>query len=130
MSTLLQRAKALADQVLSDAGGFTVAVTFTNPAGTLTKTVRALAVKHNTGIDPRNGLLVNSKTARVTVSEKALTDAAYVTRDATTHEVSLRNHRVTWADASGQSFTYVITDFLPDSTTGNIVCHLGNYSAS
>jgi len=123
----MEMAKKVTDQVLSSASGFTTSVTFTNPGGTLTKTVKALAVKHNTGVDPRNGLLTNTKTARVTVSEALLVAAGYTTRDATTHEVSLRGHRVTWSDASGQSFNYSITEFWPDSTTGNIVCQLGNY---
>jgi hypothetical protein len=104
--------------------GFSREITFTTPDNSLTVIARGLVSKHNLSINPETGLPVNSKNAHISVAESNLIDVGYPTRNAD-NEIALVKHRVSWVDASGQSFTFLIDDCMPSETTGLIVCTLG-----
>lgn len=123
--SLLERARKDALR-FSSQGGFETSVTFTPPTGDAV-TADALAMKHHIGVDT-DGQLMHSLNARITVSEKLLTDEGYTTRNGN-NEVSMRGHKVAWEDASGESKTYKITENWPDESLGTITLILGDYAA-
>lgn len=118
-------ARAIADMKRFSQGGFSAEIQFTNPTDTESATVNGLVSKHNLSINPETGLPINSKNAHISVVESVLIDAGYTTR--VNGEISLRNHKVKWIDASGTEFSYLIDEGFPSETTGLIVCVLGIY---
>jgi hypothetical protein len=116
-------AKAIADAktISSNGNDFAVSAVFVAPApGLETATVNVLHRKHHTGFDSETGVRVNSKMASVTVSEGILIDASYPTRDAN-NEITLKGHRVSVADSSGNVAEYMVSENYPDETLGLIV---------
>lgn len=116
--------QAIADIKFITQHEWSVTVTFTNPDETETCTVQALSTKSNLSIDPATGLPVNSKNIHISVTESALNDEGYTTRDSE-DRISLRKHTVSWADASGTTYDYVVDEQMPSEGTGLIVCILG-----
>lgn len=116
--------RAIADMKRFSQGGFSAEITFINPGATQTAAVNGLISKHNLSINPDTGLPVNSKNVHISVVESVLNDAGYTTRNAS-NEISLRSHKVSFADASGSSFTFLIDESMPSETLGLIVCTLG-----
>lgn len=100
------------------------AVAFTSPLGQYV-TVNCLANKHHVSVNEM-GVAVNGKNASVIVTEKALIDAGYTVRNAS-NEVALIGHKVQWADSSGTSCSYQVSQTYPDETLGLIVCILGDF---
>jgi len=117
--------RAIADIKRFSQGGFSALISFTNISGSETAEVNGLVSKHNLSINPETGLPVNSKNAHISVAESVLLEAGYTTR--VNGEISLRNHKVVWTDASGTAFSYRIDEVFPSETTGLIVCTLGIY---
>lgn len=122
-------------RITTEARGFSVPVLFSVTDGvTVTSvTCNAIAVKHNISIDEttgdiRTGIVSNSRTVRVTVSELALKAKNYPVRNTNNH-VDLIGNQVTWTDVSGVQATYVVKEQYPDETTGCIVLFLGTYGA-
>lgn len=122
----------LLDQIRADIaqitqGEFSTPVTFTSAGATpVVVTVNAVAVKHHVANDSM-GNVVNGKNARVSVAESVLTGLGYPVRTSS-GEAYLKGHRVTWADSSGQTWTYIIREQFPDETTGLILCILGDFN--
>ncbi len=121
----MERGRLLAKQITTNGNGFADTLIFTTPGGSVTKTVKGLAIKHSTVLNDF-GAGVRGKTARVTVCEDVLHDAAYPIRNED-NTVNLKDHRVTWTDSEGITATYVITEILPDRSVGIIRCTLGEY---
>lgn len=101
---------------------FTEDITFTNPAGTESVTVKGFVSKHNMSVDPATGLPVNQRNAHVSVNESVLIEAGYTTRSG--GEIVLKDHRVSF-DLLGNTLTFLIDSAMPSDTTGAIVCTLG-----
>lgn len=88
-------------------------------------TIAGLHTKIHLQYDPEGNRL-NSKKAHVSFSEEALMAAnpAYPLRNAA-GQVHMPKHKVTVADSTGASVTYVVNEFYPDEVVGLIVCILG-----
>ncbi len=117
-------------QITSDLGGFATSLIFfvTNGQTVVTATCNGIAVNHNLAVN-EYGIDINSKTARVTVSELALRALSYPLRDSN-NRVSLKEHRVTWTDISGIQATYIIREQFPNGQTGLIRCTLGEFAVA
>ena len=86
--------------------------------------VDGIVSKHNLSIDPDTGVPVNSSNAHITISEQVLNDAGIVTRDVN-KKVIVKGMKISFADASGLSFTYMIDEAFTSDTLGVIVCIVG-----
>src|SRR4051812_17361543 len=106
----------------TDTNGFAVPIIFAdNNSPVNSVTAPGTAFKHHLRVNEHGA--ANTKTARVTIHEDALTALEYPVRD-DNGEVNLINHRVTWTDITGEAKTYVIWENFPNETTGLIVCLL------
>lgn len=121
---LIEQAKKDLLQITSNLDEFAIAVTFIAPT-TETETINCLAIKHHLDFD-NDGNSVSTKTARISFSEKLLTDLDYPTRN-TSGEVNLMNHRVSWADSTGIVKHYVIKEWFADETLGFIFCKVKDF---
>lgn len=121
---LIEQARKDLQQITSNLDEFGVSVSFAAP--TLeTAEIVCLAIKHHLDFN-NEGISVSTKTARVSFSEKLLTDLGYPTRNAK-GEVNLAGHTVTWADSTGTDKKYVIGEWFADETLGFIFCKLKDY---
>lgn len=121
----MQQAVIDANRILSNAQkGFATAVTFSIPDG-LTVTVNALAIRHHMSLNS-DGMAANALNARVTVSEKTLTDLGYPTRNIQ-GDVSMVGNIVSFADSTQVTKMYSIESTWPDDSLGVIVCTLSEY---
>lgn len=107
------------------ADGWGVSQTWTSPSNQQV-TIFALHVKHHMGIDPETGIVVNSKNASATFSEKAMIDIGYSIRNGE-GEVNLDKHKVSIKDSTGNIYNYMVKTWLPDETLGLITCILSAY---
>lgn len=119
------------DSIIADVKRFsqknaTAEITFETPNGLTSAIVRGLVSKHNLDLDPITLAPINSRNSHVSIHESVLTDEGYPTRNAK-NEIYLNKHTVSWVDASGQSFTYIIDETRPSETTGLIVCITGDF---
>lgn len=113
--------------ILSDEEDFALPVTFTsNTNPTVIVVCGALAFRHSLVVDSNTGLLVNGKNARITVSELSLSQLNYPVRN-DANAVAMKDHIVSWTDASKQTRTYIVTQQFPDESTGLILLELGTY---
>ncbi len=117
--SLTNKAIADAQQITSNGNDFGVSCVFASPTQE-TATVNVLHTKHNTGFDSETGIRVNSKIASIAVSEPLLNAAGYVTRDSA-GECTLKNHRVSIADSTGNVNEYKVSENYPDEKLGLIV---------
>lgn len=113
-------------RILND-GGFSVNITMTPPNSTTSSIVKALAIKHHNSINT-DGLPINAKNVHISLVEGDLTALNYTVRNSS-GEVSLRNHRVSYADSTGVVKNYIIKETFPDETIGLITCILGDYGS-
>jgi len=102
-----------------------VSITFVAPTAE-TATILGIAVKHSINVDPESGELVDSENIHVSVSESLLIAENYPTR--VDGEIFMNNHKISYADSSGVSGTYIVQRTFPDSTVGIITLILGTYS--
>ena len=122
---LTDRAKADWLRFSSDSdSGFGVAISFIAPTAE-TATINGLGTKHRVSIDS-DGQTINAKNVHVTFAESLLVAESYPVRNGA-GEVSLRRHRVSFADSTGLQKNYVILETFPDETVGMITCILGDY---
>jgi hypothetical protein len=103
-----------------------ISLTFFRIAGQNEKTVSGVASRHHLGIDLETGLNINSRQVYCSISESNLNTAGYITRDANGN-VNLVNTFVKWADSTGITRTYKITECFPDDTLGYLTCILGQW---
>lgn len=127
---LIERAQQDAKTFTTNTNDFGVSITLTKPADVsnpeVSVTVVGYHTKHHTSWDPESGEVVDGKRAHITVSEEALTDEGYPTRNSD-QEVAMVGHRVTVSDSSGVSKNYVVRQTFPDETLGLIVMILGDF---
>ena len=124
MGRLESAAASLINRVTTNVNGFGTIITFNNKLG-VTVNCGGIAIRHHLAFTP-NGEPVNSLTARVSVSEIALTALMYPVRNAA-NEVSMIGHLITWTDVLGIERTYVIKAVFPGDTFGILVFNLGQY---
>ena len=131
MSNLMQTIRGDIGRILTDARNPGIApVLFSTPSSVtpaVSVTVNALPVNVSTGIDPNTGAMVESRRARVTVSEAALTAASYPVRNSN-NKVSMKGHLVSWSNSAGVTYNGTIITAYPDETTGNIVFDVADYT--
>jgi hypothetical protein len=121
---LIDQAKKDIERITSNAREFGVSMLFLAPTSE-TATISGLHTKHHLGID-QDGNMINSKTSKISVSEKFLTDSGYPVRNVA-GEVDLRGHKVTVKDSTGSDCTYVIRQWFPDETIGLITCIMSDF---
>lgn len=124
---IASRGQKLFQRVSTDLTTGGTSITFVNPSGSLTKTIKAIQTKHMVKTD-ENGFKSVSKNASIAVSEAALLAESYPTRDAN-NEISLLQHKVTWTDVSGLTWTYSVRQNRPDEAVGVIILILDDYTA-
>lgn len=123
MSILEQARRDYAD-ISSNTNDFGVALLFTAPNNT-TASVAGLVSTISLAVDT-DGNPVNSRTCRVSISEKVLTEAGYTTRSS--GEANLVGHKVAFNDSTGTTKNWVITQCMPDETLGVLFLILGELS--
>lgn len=123
--SLLDQAKEDLKDITSDPEEWGRSILFQGPNGE-TATVVGLHSKHHLKIDTE-GNPINSKNAHISVSESLLVEQDYPVRNAE-REVSLRNHKVTVVDSTGDNCVYQIKEAFPDESVGLIICILGDYA--
>lgn len=120
---LLAAARKMAAKIVS--GGFSETITLQTPNGLNVLELNGLSSKHWLNFD-NNGNSINSKNAHISINEADLIAADYPYRN-TNEEISLKKHRVTVADATGQNKEFVINETMPSETFGTIICILGDF---
>lgn len=73
-----------------------------------------------------NGVAVNEKTPYIGVSEDLLLAEDYPVRN-DDKEVNLKDHKVSWKDSTGETWTYKISEWHPDETLGYIRIYLKDF---
>lgn len=122
---LMEQAQADIKRITGDLVGFAQSMTFVSADGTKTATINGLHAKIHMATDT-DGNTVNSKKAHVSISESALTDQGYTTRNSK-DECSLKGHKVTVVDSTGVSWQYIIREVFPDEAVGLIVCFFNDF---
>jgi hypothetical protein len=102
-------------------------ITFETPDAVSNVTVLGIAMKIHLSLEQENREYINTRHAHVTVSEQLLIDAAYPTRNTTTGDVDMLNHRITYTDSTGTARTYLIREVHQDETVGILVFVLGTF---
>ena len=111
----------------TDLNGYGSEITIsTHDGNTVLETV-GIHVKHHVNVDS-DGNVVNSKNAKVSISEDNFIQANYPYRNSG-GEVNLYNHLVSAKDSTGLVKNYVIREFYADEYIGLIVCILGDYDS-
>lgn len=121
---LLDQIRKDAERFISNTNDFAVEMTFTDNAYN-NAVVSGLYTMHHTKFE--DGQAVDSKNASVCVSEKKLTDAGYVVRNAD-NEIIMVNHFVSFQDLNGTTKKFKITRSLPDETIGAIILFISDYA--
>lgn len=106
-----------------DLNDFGIEITFITPDDVKTVIVVGYATKHHTKFD-EDGVRVSSKVASVSVMEKFLTDLGYPVRQ--NSEVNMVDHKVSFADSTGNVRNYKITEMFPDESLGLITFMLSD----
>jgi len=122
----LEKAKSDWKRLLNN-GGFGVSITLTPPNSSASTIVKAIAIKHHNSIGT-DGLPINAKNVHISIIESDLIALSYTVRNVE-GEVSLRNHRVSFADSNDNVKNYIIKETFPDETIGLITCILGDYGS-
>jgi hypothetical protein len=117
----MQRAKEAIERINADTDGFATALTWVAPTGE-TAIITGVFVERTIQVfdDKGNGSTVNTLQSNAGISEKALTDLNYPTRNAK-NEVALKGHKVTATNSAGITRTLKVKETQPDSTIGQIV---------
>jgi len=123
MGRILTLARNDAHRILSEMG-FETQMTVTK--GDLSVTVNGLTPVHHIAFNTE-GVPVNSKDVRVSVSETALTEKGFTTRN-TKGEVYMREVLVSFADSTGTVKAYIVNENYADESLGVIVLILGKYA--
>lgn len=120
---LLERARADAKRILGDLGGWATILNLEAPGGELA-TIPGTFFRRTIQTVNTEGRPTNARMAHITFAESELIPEYYSVRDAR-GRVHMEGHKVTCADSTGTSTTYVIREWHPDETLGIITCILG-----
>jgi hypothetical protein len=105
-------------------GGFQDDIILTAPDGTMLAFSCLTSGRWQSYTDD-NGKVVASASNHINIPEKVLTDAEYPVRSLTTGKVKLEGHKVQAKDNNGTVLNFVINTCYPNSSTGLIMCILG-----
>ena len=124
MSSLFDIIKRDAKAVINN-GGYQLDIEFTSKDGSKTVNIKGWAVKVSGSFDS-DGNQVNTKNAHVTIDEDSLTKLDYPVRSFRKKiaEVDLIDHRVSFADSSGNVAHYTVRENIPDENLGLILLWL------
>lgn len=86
----------------------------------------AIVIRHASQFDEFSNI-VRGATARCTVSEQALLDVDFPTRN-DNDKIAMQGVRVSYTDVMGVTNTYIVTDQYAGQTVGIIRLQLGEYS--
>ena len=127
MSSLFDIIKRDAKAVINN-GGYQLDIEFTSKDGSKTVNIKGWAVKVSGSFDS-DGNQVNTKNAHVTIDEDSLTKLDYPVRSFRKKiaEIDLINHRVSFADSSGNVAHYTVRENIPDENLGLILLWLQDY---
>ena len=123
MGRVQDMARADAKRILNEMG-FDSSITFTR--GSDTAILNALGIMHHLTFDT-DGLPVNSKHVRVTVCEKSLNDAGFVTRN-DKNDVVMKDVLISFFDTTGLEKKYCVAEYWPDESLGTILLILEKYA--
>lgn len=121
--TIKDRAKRDIGRILGNSNEYQ-AIVFFAPNGT-TATVTGFHAKIHLGVDT-DGNIVNSLKTWVSVSEKALTDLGYTTRNSN-GEAQMVGHKLHIADSTDVVKKYIVQNVIPDETVGILTFTLEYY---
>lgn len=122
---MLEQAQADIKRIRTDLAGFTKSLAFTSSDGLQMAIIFGMFAKIHMATDT-DGNAVNVKKAHVSVSESALTDLGYTTRNAENLCI-LKGHKILVTDSTGVIYSGIIKEIFPDETIGLIVCFLGDF---
>lgn len=105
--------------ITSNLNEFGLQITFTTPDGNTSVQVNGIEAKIYMQFDFDSGKEVNAQKARVTVSEKFLTQLNYPVRNLA-GKVSMKKHQVSYIDSTGTTCNFQVAENLPDETVGTI----------
>jgi hypothetical protein len=106
-------------------GGFEDDITITSPDGTNVLAFTGWVSGRWQSFVDDNGRIVASASNHVNIPESVLTAAEYPVRSETTGKVKLEGHKIQANDNNGVVWKFVIDKCYPNSTTGLIMCILG-----
>lgn len=121
---LLQQARKDAAR-FATAGGFEENILLKTKDESIELAVKGLTSHHTQPFDTE-GSPVASKSEHITISELDLITAEFPYTSANTGKIKLNGYKVVKPDNTGELKNYVITETLPNKTTGLIVCILGD----
>jgi hypothetical protein len=124
---LMEQAKTDIEQITGNLNEFAMSLTFAAPTGD-TATITGIYSDHSNTYDA-NGFPVVGRFAHVSISEKALTDLNYPTRN-NDGTISMLNHLVTVNYADGSTKQSIIDEVKPDYTINLIVLILSRYNGT
>jgi hypothetical protein len=122
---LFEQAQRDYHNITTNLNGSGQAFVIKTPKSDITANLIGLSTKHHINYDTE-GVMVNSKNASVTFTEKQLTDVNYPVRNSG-QEVDILGHLIEVADSSGVVKKYIINEQYPDEFLGSIVCILEDY---
>ena len=130
---LTEQARDLVRFILTAPSGFSVEVTLTNPNfPDAPATIRAVCLKHNLSVSTDqygNNNASNAETSQIKVDTKMLTEIGYTWMNLNDHAAML-GHFVSFADATGESFDFIVKEQWPNANLGLITLMLQAYKAS
>lgn len=122
---LFEQAQEDFHKITTNLNGSGQAFVIKTPNSQTTANLVGLSTKHHIAYDTE-GVMINSKNASVTFTEKQLTDVDYPVRN-DQDEVAITGHLIEVADSTGIVKKYIISEIYPDEFLGIIVCVLGDY---
>lgn len=125
--SLLDEIRDDVNDIINNEDEFAIAVTIRKDDYTIADVFGTFG-KHHTKINGE-GMVINSRSTSITITEKALLDAGYPVRDSD-GLVDLIGHIITFKDSTGENKTYTVREQYPDETLGIIPLILDTYAAN
>ena len=111
-----------------NSGGYQVDIEIKTPDNSRTENITGWAVKHWNSFETEENI-AHTKVVRATIDEEVLVSLGYPVRNAK-GEIRLIDHKVSYADSSGITKTYIVRENWPDENLGLIVLILGDFKNS
>lgn len=124
--SLIAQAKTDLRAILTDASGFALPITVTDPNG-VTAVINGLQNDVHLSVDPQTGMMVSGRRASVALSLAALADAGLGEPRAIADGAG-KPWVVAFTTPTGKALTMKVAEALPDEL-GCIVCLLETYVA-
>jgi hypothetical protein len=122
----MQYMQGIVQSITTDSNQWATTCIFVSADGLEEVECNAIVIRHATTMDDM-GNIVRGATARCTVSEQALNDVSFTTRDAN-DRIAMKDVRISYTDVMGVTQTYIVVDQFAGQTNGIIRLQLGEYS--